>query len=564
MSSQQSQQSQWLHPLAGQPVPASMLVNLPRLIAAYYTERPDISIPAQQVAFGTAGHRGSSFDVSFNEWHLLAIAQAICEYRFQHGIHGPLFLGIDTHALSIPAKDSMLQVLIANGVAVLQASRREYTPTPALSLAILSFNRARQTGLADGVVLTPSHNPPESGGIKYNTCKGDGADMQATTWITKRANYFLSVVLNGVNQIPLSKVRASPLLLTYDFLGSYVDSLATVIDIEAIRHAALHIGVDPLGGAGVHYWERIATQYRLNLDLISTDVDERFAFMSLDWDGQIRLDPSSPYAMQRLIQRKTQYDVAFACDTDHDRHGIVTASAGLIPPNHFLAVAVDYLFRHRPLWDTSIAVGKSVVCSQIIDRIAQALEHSVYETPVGFKWFGDRLYDGTLGFAGEESAGASLLRRDGSVWTTDKDGIVMGLLAAEIMAVTGTEPGLLYGHLSSTFGNPAAKRIDCIATSRQKEILASLHFAQLARHEIAGEPILHSSTLASGNQQAIGGIKLTMKNAWLVIRPSGTESLYKIYAESFLGDAHLQQVIDEAQLLLTRLFVAEQSIVTGV
>lgn len=550
------------HPLAGQRVPTSMLVNLPRLIAAYYTERPDSAVRTQRVAFGTSGHRGSSFDVSFNEWHLLAIAQAICEYRSQHGIHGPLFLGIDTHALSIPAEDSVLQVLVANGVTVMLSKNREYTPTPAVSLAILSFNRGRQTGLADGIVLTPSHNPPEYGGLKYNGCKGDGADLQATTWIGQRANEILGLALYGVRKISLNEAKASPLVRHYDFLGAYVDALASVIDVDCLRHADLHIGVDPLGGAGVHYWERIASQYGLNLDILSTEVDERFAFMTLDWDGKIRLDPSSPYAMQRLIQRKGQYDVAFACDTDHDRHGIVTASAGLMPPNHFLAVAADYLFRHRPLWGAAPAIGKSVVCSEIIDRIAGALGRSVFETPVGFKWFGDRLYDGTLGLALEESAGASLLRCDGSVWTTDKDGIVMGLLSAEIMAATGTEPGLLYQHLSATFGKPAAIRVDCTATTQQKEILSELTFAQLACKEIAGEPILHAITLAPGNQESIGGIKLITHNAWLVIRPSGTELLYKIYAESYLGEQHLQRLIDEAKTLLNHLWDVENNTVS--
>ena len=540
----------WIHPLAGKPAPASMLINIPRLVAAYYTERPDMSVLTQRVAFGTSGHRGTSFELNFNEWHMLAIAQAICQYRAQHGIHGPLFLGIDTHALSIPAQDSVLQVMAANGVTVLLAPFREYTPTPAISLAILAYNRSRVSGFADGIILSPSHNPPEFGGLKYNTSQGDGADVIATNWIEKKANEFLFLDLHGIKKMSLAQARQSSFIQEYDFLGNYVDALASVIDLEVIHHAALHIGVDPMGGAGVHYWERIASQYELDIDIISTEVDERFAFMTLDWDGKIRLDPSSQYVMQRLIQRKDNFDIAFACDTDHDRHGIVTSDAGLMPANHFLVAAIDYVFQHRPDWNTNAAIGKNIVCTELIDRVAHALGRDVYETPVGFKWFGGVLYQGCLGFAGEESAGATLLRRDGSVWTTDKDGIVMGLLAAEMMAVTHTSPSQQYKTQSEIFGQPAAGRVEGFASEAQRVILSVLTYPQLACNRFAGEPVLNSITQAPGNHKEINGIKVMMENAWFVIRPSGTENLYKIYAESFLGEVHLQRLLEQVQILV--------------
>ncbi|MBC3863386.1 alpha-D-glucose phosphate-specific phosphoglucomutase [Undibacterium jejuense] len=543
----------WIHPLAGKPVPTSMLVNIPRLVAAYYTERPDVSVAAQAVIFGTSGHRGSSLTSSFNEWHLLAIAQAICDYRAEHGIHGPLYLGIDTHALSIPAQDSVLQVLVANGVTVLIAPDQEYTPTPAISLAILAFNHGRQSGFADGIVISPSHNPPEFGGLKYNTCQGDGADIRATNWIENKANEFLRLDLHGIKRVSIAQTRQTNFIHYYDFLGHYVDSLCEVLDINMLRHAALHIGVDPMGGAGVHYWERIAEQYALDLDIIDKQVDERFAFMTLDWDGKIRLDPASGYAMQRLIQRKADFDVAFGCDTDHDRHGIVTPECGLMPPNHFLVVAIDYLFQHRPAWNKHAGVGKNVVCTQLIDRVSTALNRDVYETPVGFKWFGGVLYQGALGFAGEESAGATLLRRDGSVWTTDKDGIVMGLLAAEILAATGISPGTHYQVLSDSFGHPDAGRVEGNADAQQRAILSTLHFSQLKKSEFGGEQVLRSTNEAQGNHQAINGLKVITENAWFVIRPSGTEDLYKIYAESFLGKPHLESLLKEVQSLVIHL-----------
>ncbi|MFZ6849330.1 alpha-D-glucose phosphate-specific phosphoglucomutase [Undibacterium sp. RuRC25W] len=546
----------WIHPLAGKPVPEDMLVNIPRLVAAYYTERPDMSDPAQRVIFGTSGHRGTSLKVSFNEWHLMAIAQAICEYRAEHGIHGPLFLGIDTHALSIPAQDTVLQVMTANGVTVLQAPFREYTPTPAISLAILAFNHGRQSGFADGIVLSPSHNPPDFGGLKYNTCQGDGADTRITDWIEKKANEYLAIGLHGIKKIRLSEVRKTSFVQEYDFLGKYVSALACVVDMESIHHSALHIGVDPMGGAGVHYWDRIASLYNIDLDMINTKVDERFAFMPLDWDGKIRLDPSSVYAMQGLIERKEDFDVAFACDTDHDRHGIVTHDDGLMPPDHFLVTAIDYVFQHRPAWNKHAAIGKNIVCTGLVDRIAHTLDREVYETPVGFKWFGGVLYQGSLGFAGEESAGATILRRDNTVWTTDKDGIVMGLLAAEMMAVTGISPGQRYRELSDIYGHPATGRLEGVANIEQRTMLAKLTFAQLTCHYFAGEAVLRFLTQAPGNHEPINGIKVVMENAWFVIRPSGTEDLYKIYAESFLGDVHLQTLLEQVQSIVTRLLLA--------
>ena len=543
----------WTHPFAGEPALANMLINIPRLVAAYYTEQPDMSVAAQRVIFGTSGHRGSAFTLSFNEWHLLAIAQAICDYRAEHGIHGPLYLGIDTHALSIPAQESVLQVLVANGVTVLIAPNEEYTPTPAISLAILAFNHDRQSGFADGIVLSPSHNPPEFGGLKYNTCHGDGAAIQVTKWIENKANHFLRLNLHGVKRVSIEQTRYANLIHSYEFLGHYVDTLSKVLDVNVLRQAALHIGVDPMGGAGVHYWERIAEQYALDLDIIDQQVDERFAFMTLDWDGKIRLDPSSTFAMQRLIQRKGDFDIAFACDTDHDRHGIVTPDCGLMPSNHFLVVAVDYLFQHRPDWNKYAAIGKNVVCTELIERVSIALNREVYETPVGFKWFGDGLYQGVLGFAGEESAGATLLRRDGSVWTTDKDGIVMGLLAAEIVAATGRSLDMYYQGLSDRFGHADASKVEGKANTRQKKILSNLLFSQLKTSEFGGEPVLRSTNVAQGNHQAIDGLKVVTENAWFVIRPSGTEDLYKIYAESFLGESHLESLLKEVQSLIAPL-----------
>ena len=549
----------WIHPLAGKPVPADMLVNIPRLISAYYTERPDMSVPSQRVKFGTSGHRGTSLALSFNEWHLLAIAQAICEYRAEHGIHGPLFLGIDTHALSIPAQESVLQVMVANEVTVMLAPAGQYTPTPAVSLAILAFNRGRKSGFADGIIITPSHNPPEFGGLKYNTCQGDGADLLATRWIEKKANEHIFLHLHGVKKILLSESRKSIFVQEYDFLGNYVDDLANVVDLTLIHHAAFHIGVDNMGGAGVQYWERIAEQYELNLDIMNAEVDERFAFMTLDWDGKIRMDPSSVYAMQNLIQRKDDFDIAFACDADHDRHGIVTPDVGLMQSDHYLVVAIDYLFQHRPAWDKNAMIGKNIVCTMMIDRVAQLMGRDLYETPVGFKWFGDLLYQGRLGFAGEESAGATLLRRDGTVWTTDKDGIIMGLLAAEMMAITRITPSKQYKNLTDILGHSSSGKIEGVAGTEQREFLSALTFSQLACEQFAGESAIRSITQAPGNHQAINGLKVITQNAWFVVRPSGTESLYKIYAESFLGRSHLQSLLNQVKALVDDLLERESA-----
>lgn len=453
-----------ISPLAGKPAPTSMLVNVPRLITAYYTERPDPTVPGQRVAFGTSGHRGSSFDTSFNEWHVLAISQAICDYRASQGINGPLYLGIDTHAVSEPACASALEVLAANGVEVMLAERGEYTPTPAISLAILAYNRGRTAGMADGIVITPSHNPPDNGGFKYNPPNGGPADTDVTDWIESTANGYLHNALNGVKRISVETALRAATTHRYDYLNNYVNELGQVIDMAVIRGARLRLGVDPLGGAGVHYWARISERYDFNLTVISDEVDPTFRFMTVDWDGRIRMDPSSPYAMARLIGLKDQYHIAFACDTDHDRHAIVTAGSGLIPPNHYLSVAIDYLFSHRPHWPEHAAVGKTVVSSQMIDRVCARLGRRLVEVPVGFKWFSAGLCDGSLGFGGEESAGASFLRLYGSVWTTDKDGLVPALLAAEMTARTGRDPGEIYRRLARDLGDPVADRIEVPAT----------------------------------------------------------------------------------------------------
>ncbi len=535
-------------PLAGTPATPDMLIDVARLVAAYYTEVPDPSVPAQRVAFGTSGHRGSALEKSFNESHVLAISQAICLYRKQHSIDGPLFLGIDTHALSVPAFTSALEVLAANGVHVLIAQGGEYTPTPAVSHAILFHNRRRSSGLADGIVITPSHNPPDSGGIKYNPPNGGPADTDVTGWIEAKANALLEKSgLSNVGRIPFDDARRAETTREHDFLASYVADLDSVIDFAAIRDSGIRIGVDPLGGAGVHYWARIAERYRLDLTVVSEEVDPTFSFMSLDWDGQIRMDPSSAYAMQRLIGLKDRYDIAFACDTDHDRHGIVTPSSGLMPPNHYLAVAIDYLFRNRARWSSDAAVGKTLVSSAMIDRVAARLGRRLVEMPVGFKWFVDGLFDGSLGFAGEESAGASFSRIDGAVWTTDKDGIVPALLAAEITARIGRDPGQLYRELTMDLGEPAADRVEAAATPDQKRKLAKLSPEQIRITELGGEPIERVLDRAPGNDAPIGGIKVIAASGWFAARPSGTEDIYKIYAESFRGEAHLRQILEEAQ-----------------
>jgi len=527
-----------------------MLVNVPKLVTAYYTEVPDASVPEQRVAFGTSGHRGSAFEKAFNEWHILAISQAICLHRKQHQIDGPLFLGMDTHALSVPAHASALEVLAANGVEVMIAQGDEYTPTPAVSQAILKYNRGRKTGLADGIVITPSHNPPRDGGFKYNPPNGGPAESAVTGWVEAKANEFLENDLLGLKRIPFEKALRAPTTHRHDYLDAYITDLANVIDMDAIRGAKISLGVDPLGGAGVHYWKPIADLYRLNLTVVNEAVDPTFRFMTVDWDGQIRMDPSSPYAMQRLIDIKDHFEIAFACDTDHDRHGIVTRSAGLLPPNHYLAVAIFYLFQHRPKWRTETAVGKTVVSSQMIDRVTAKLGRKLYEVPVGFKWFVDGLLDGSLGFGGEESAGASFVRRDGSVWTTDKDGIVPALLAAEITARMDRDPGEIYRELTREFGEPVYDRVEAPATPEQKAMLERLSAQQVRLTDLAGEKIRTILTHAPGNGASIGGLKVIAESGWFAARPSGTEDIYKIYAESFRGADHLRRILEEAQTIV--------------
>ena len=537
--------------LAGKPATSAMLVDVPRLVTAYYTEVPDSSVQEQRVAFGTSGHRGSSFENSFNEWHVLAISQAICDYRKRQGIGGPLFLGIDTHALSVPACASALEVLAANGVDVMLAYKDEYTPTPVISHAILTYNRGRDAGLADGIVITPSHNPPDNGGFKYNPPNGGPADKEVTGWIEARANAFLEGGLKGVKRMSFEKALHAATTHRHDFLNAYVSDLGNVLDMDAIRGANIRMGVDPLGGAGVHYWSPIAERYGLNLTVVNEVIDPTFRFMTVDWDGRIRMDPSSSYAMQSLIGLKDRFDIAFACDTDHDRHGIVTRGAGLLPPNHYLAVAIFYLFQHRPKWSKDAAVGKTVVSSQMIDRVTAKLGRKLYEVPVGFKWFVDGLLDGSLAFGGEESAGASFVRLDGSVWTTDKDGIVPALLSAEIIARMGRDPGEIYRELAREFGEPVYDRVEAPATPEQKQMLAQLSSQQVKLTELAGEKIQTILTHAPGNDASIGGLKVIAENGWFAARPSGTEDIYKIYAESFRGADHLRRIQAEAQTIVS-------------
>jgi phosphoglucomutase len=536
-----------LNPLAGKPAPARLLVDVARLITAYYTERPDPAIASQRVAFGTSGHRGSSFECSFNEAHVLAITQAICSYRRQQGITGPLFMGFDTHALSAPAFASALEVLAANDVEVMIARGDEYTPTPAISHAILVHNRGRQGALADGIVITPSHNPPDNGGFKYNPTNGGPADTQITSVIEGEANRLLASNLVGVKRIPLAAARKAATTHQHDFLDAYISDLGNVIDFEVIRNSKLCMGVDPLGGAGVRYWPAIAERYQLDLTIVNDTVDATFRFMTVDWDGKIRMDPSSPHAMQGLIGLKDRFDIAFACDTDHDRHGIVTRSSGLLPPNHYLAAAIDYLFQHRPHWRADAGIGKTVVSSQMIDHVASKLGRSLYEVPVGFKWFVDGLLGGSLGFGGEESAGAAFLRKDGTAWTTDKDGLAPALLAAEITARTGRDPGEAYRELTRQFGAPCFERIDAAATPAQKKLLSQLTPDKVKSAELAGEKIQSTLTRAPGNQAAIGGLKVIAEHGWFAARPSGTEDVYKIYAESYRDTGHLRQIQEEAR-----------------
>ncbi|HEX3717535.1 MAG TPA: phosphoglucomutase (alpha-D-glucose-1,6-bisphosphate-dependent) [Verrucomicrobiae bacterium] len=540
-----------LSPHAGKPADPSELVNVPKLVAAYYAETPDPAVGSQHVAFGTSGHRGSSFNRAFNEKHILAISQAICLYRKQQQIDGPLFLGMDTHALSVPALISALEVLAANGVEVMLAEGDEYTPTPAISHAILTYNRGRKNGLADGIVITPSHNPPHDGGFKYNPPNGGPAETTITGWIESKANEFLETALQTVKRITYQNALRAKTTHRHDYVNAYVGDLRDMIDMEVIRGAKIRLGVDPLGGAGVHYWPRIAESYGLNLSVVNDEVDPTFRFMTVDWDGQIRMDPSSSYAMQRLIGLKDKFDIAFACDTDHDRHGIVTKSAGLLPPNHYLSAAIFYLFQNRPNWRREAGVGKTLVSSQMIDRVAAKLGRKLREVPVGFKWFVDGLLDGSLGFGGEESAGATFARLDGTVWTTDKDGIAPALLAAEITARTGCDPGGIYTELTREFGEPAYDRVEAPATAEQKEILKRLSPQQVHQTDLAGEKVKSILTRAPGNDAPIGGLKVVAETGWFAARPSGTENIYKIYAESFQGAEHLRRILEEAQIIVS-------------
>jgi phosphoglucomutase len=543
-----------VNPLAGKPAPPSMLVNVPRLVTAYFSNKPDPKIPSQRVAFGTSGHRGSAFNNAFNEAHILAISQALCDHRRQSGIDGPLFIGIDTHALAECAFASALEVFAANDVTVMIDERDGYTPTPAISHAILTYNKNRTTGLADGVVITPSHNPPEDGGFKYNPPNGGPADADVTTGIERAANAFLEDGLRGLHRISYHRAHKAKCVHRYDYIGPYVADLANVIDMEAIRASGVKIGIDPLGGAAVHFWQPIIERYGIAATIVSDTVDPTFRFMTADWDGKIRMDCSSPYAMARLIGMRDKFDVAFANDTDADRHGIVTRSNGLMNPNHYLAAAIAYLFENRPGWSKDGAVGKTIVSSAIIDRVAAKLGRKLVETPVGFKWFVDGLIGGSFGFAGEESAGASFVRRDGSVWTTDKDGIILGLLAAEITARTKQDPSQLFDRLTDELGVPFYERIDAPATVAQKNLLKALSPEQLAITELAGEPVRATLNAAPGNNQSFGGIKVVAENGWFAARPSGTEDVYKIYAESFISQQHLREIQQQAQEAITAVF----------
>ncbi|HTR67326.1 MAG TPA: phosphoglucomutase (alpha-D-glucose-1,6-bisphosphate-dependent) [Terriglobales bacterium] len=540
-----------ISPAAGKPADPSILVNVPKLLTAYYELRPDPGDPRQRVVFGTSGHRGSAFDGAFNEWHILAITQAICEYRKLQNIDGPLFLGMDTHALSEPAFASALEVLAANDVEVMVSEGTSYTPTPAVSRAILRYNDARKMGLADGIVITPSHNPPDDGGFKYDPPHGGPADSRVTSWIESKANEFLRRALAGVKRISFEKALRASTTHKHDFLSEYVGDLNGVVDMAAIREAKIRLGVDPLGGAGIDYWPRIAGQYGLDLTIVNKSVDPTFRFMTVDWDGKIRMDPSSPYAMQRLIAVKDKFDIAFASDTDHDRHGIVTKRSGLLPPNHYLSACVHYLFANRKDWGPDVAVGKTVVSSSMIDRVSARLGRRLHEVPVGFKWFVEGLLAGRLGFGGEESAGSSFLRRDGRVWTTDKDGIIPCLLSAEITARLGRDPGEIYRELTRELGDPVYDRIDAPATPEQKAALERLSPSDIHTTELAGEQIQQILASAPGDGNPIGGIKVIAKDGWFAARPSGTEEIYKIYAESFLGQDHLRQIEEEAQTIVS-------------
>ncbi|MBA2946100.1 phosphoglucomutase (alpha-D-glucose-1,6-bisphosphate-dependent) [Streptomyces himalayensis] len=535
------------HERAGQPAQPEDLIDVARLVTAYYALHPDPAEPGQRVAFGTSGHRGSSLSTAFNEDHIAATSQAICEYRARQGTDGPLFLGADTHALSEPAKVTAIEVFAANGVTVLIDTADGYTPTPAVSHAILTHNRARRAGLADGVVVTPSHNPPSDGGFKYNPPNGGPAGSEATSWIQDRANEIIAGGLKEVRRLPYTQALAAPTTRRYDFLGAYVEDLPSVLDLDAVRAAGVRIGADPLGGASVAYWGRIAEQHRLDLTVVNPLTDPAWRFMTLDWDGKIRMDCSSPYAMASLIQQRDRFQISTGNDADADRHGIVTPDGGLMNPNHYLAAAIAYLYTHRDQWPADAGIGKTLVSSSMIDRVASDLGRDLVEVPVGFKWFVDGLVGGSIGFGGEESAGASFLRRDGSVWTTDKDGIILALLASEILAVTEKTPSEHYAMLAESFGEPAYARIDAPASREEKAVLAKLSPEQVTADTLAGEPVTAVLTEAPGNGASIGGIKVTTPNAWFAARPSGTEDVYKIYAESFLGSEHLAQVQEEAK-----------------
>lgn len=541
-----------ISPLAGKPAPASILVDVGKLLAAYADIHPDASEPSQRVAFGTSGHRGSSLDGSFNEWHILAITQAICDYRAGQSIGGPLYIGYDTHALSKPAFKSALEVLAANGVTVLSSKGGEFTPTPAISHAIICHNRGRDSGFADGIVITPSHNPPDNGGFKYNPVNGGPASTDITGWIQNQANQYLEKRLAGVRRVPFAQACAAASTQTHDYRDAYVSDLASVIDFDAIRGAGLKLAVDPLGGAGVHYWPLIAERYGIDLAVVSEEVDPRFAFMTVDWDGRIRMDPSSAYAMQRLIGLKEQYDVAFACDTDHDRHGVVTRSSGLLASNHYLTVMIEFLFRTRARWGRDLAIGKTVVSTALIDRVATKLRRKLYEVPVGFKWFAPGLADGSLAFGGEESAGAAFLRRDGGAWTTDKDGIAPALLSAEITAKSGRDPGECYRALADELGTPCTDRVQAVTNAQQKQKLAKLSSGEIKLDTLAGSKVVQVLDKAPGNGAPIGGIKVVAEHGWFAARPSGTEDIYKIYAESFRDRQHLDAILDEAQQVVDK------------
>jgi phosphoglucomutase len=552
-----------INPAAGKPADPSILVNVPKLVTAYYELRPDASDPQQQVVFGTSGHRGSSFDCAFNEWHILAITQAICDYRKIQKIDGPLFLGMDTHALSEPAFASALEVLAANNIDVMVSGGTPYTPTPVVSHAILNYNRGKKNGLADGIVITPSHNPPDDGGFKYDPPHGGPADSRVTSWIESKANEYLRAALIRVKRMQFAQALKASTTKKYDYLHSYIGDLESVIDIAAIRDSKINLGVDPLGGAGIDYWPVIAERYSLNLTVVNKSVDPTFRFMTVDWDGKIRMDPSSPYAMQRLIALKDKFDIAFAADTDHDRHGIVTKGSGLLPPNHYLAVCIQYLFSNRKSWTQDVAVGKTVVSSSMIDRVTARLSRRLYEVPVGFKFFVEGLLTGKLGFAGEESAGSTFLRHDGSVWTTDKDGIIPCLLSAEITARLGKDPGEIYAELTRDLGNPLYDRIEAPATPEQKAALAKLSPADIHASDLAGEKVEQILTNAPGDANPIGGIKVSAKNGWFAARPSGTEEIYKIYAESFLGQDHLRKIEEEAQTIVSDTLARSARAATG-